>query len=100
MLYPYQYDVLPKPGREETAHLARFPATGRRERERVKEISSWLEMAGTEQSASRGERRDKAAAFRRRVHRLSSPPAGLMILIASTILAAGLLFQMARGLAG
>ena len=83
------------PGREEAALLARFPSTGWRERERLKEISSWFEMAASGPPAPRSERRWTAREFGSRIERLCSASFRLMILIASTIFA-GLLFRGAR----
>jgi hypothetical protein len=100
MSHHNQHNGLADPRREEAAHLARVPATGWRERERLKEVSSWLEMAGAEQPASLRRRRETASELRGRVDRLFRPPVGLMVLIASTIFAAGLLLQAARGLPG
>jgi hypothetical protein len=98
MSHHNQHNGLADPRREEAAHLARVPATGWRERERLKEVSSWLEMA--EQPASRRRRREMASELRGRVDRLFRPPVGLLVLIASTIFAAGLLLQAAGGLPG
>lgn len=86
------------PGREEAALLARFPSAGWREREQLKEISSWFEMAASGQPAPRHERRETACEFRGRIGRLWSPTLRLTILIASTIFAAGLLFPGTRWL--
>ena len=92
----YQQHDLAGRGRREAASSARFPLGGWRERERVMEISSWSEMGG-EEPARRRDRRETARELRARIDRHSSPPLGLMILIASTLLIVGLLFQAAMG---
>jgi hypothetical protein len=94
------YNQHPRPSRSDRDHaaiLARFPSVGWRERERLRDVATWSEMAGTNNPSSKsGSRSDH-----RRLtlsERFSHAPIGLMLLIASALLIVGLLSHAIRTL--
>lgn len=82
------------PDRDETTLVERFPSTGAGEREKLRELSAWLEVIDPEPippGAEAGQRRQLP-----RIADLAPPPYGLMFLIAGTAVIVGLLLQAGR----